>query len=287
MVARIGILVDSTADFPAGMIEELELHVIPIHIIIDGRDHLHGVTIQNEDVVAALQAERDVQTAPPVPSEYADILERLLEDYDHLLSFHVSKELSNCFSSAQAGLQLLFEDAAQRVTPIDTRTCTAGQGLIVKRAVELLREGLPLEALLRELDFFLSNGSLYFTVENLYWLKRAGRLNFFSSLLGGMLDVKPVIGLRHGKLTPLTRDRGHAAALASVAQRARDDYQRHGGQCDIWIAHAAAADKCERLLAELKAVMPAAVERIAIAEVGPTITAHAGPGCIALCIMPV
>lgn len=286
MTERIGIVVDSTADFPAGMVADLGLHVVPIHIIIDGVDHLHGVTIQNGDVIAALEKGCDVHTSPPLPTEYADFLERRLADYDRLLSLHVSKELSNCFVSAQAALQLMFADAAERITPIDTRTCTAGQGLIVQRAVQLLQEGLGLKQLLRELDFFLSNGSLYFTVENLYWLKRSGRLNFFSSLLGGMLDIKPVIGLRQGRLVPLTKDRGHEAALSSVARRAGDDYRRHEGECDIWIAHAAADDKCERLLKELKLVIPAAVDRIAVADVGPTITAHAGPGCIALSVMP-
>jgi len=123
-------------------------------------------------------------------------------------------------------------------------------------------------------------------IENLYWLKRAGRLNIFSSLLGGMLDVKPVIGLRHGKLVPLTKDRGHEAALGSVAQRAYEDYQRHRGECDIWIAHAEAEDKRDRLLEELRQVMPMAVDHIQIADIGPTMTAHDGPGCIALSVMP-
>lgn len=286
MAERIGVVVDSTADFPAGMVADLGLHVVPIHILLEGVDHLHGVTIQNEDVIAALQEGREVSTSPPLPIEYADLLEGLLEAYDHVISLHVSRELSNCFLSAQGAVQLMFDDAAARVTPIDTRSCTAGQGLIAQRAVQLLREGLSIDNLLHELHFFLSNGSLYFTVENLYWLKRAGRLNFFSSLLGGMLDVKPVIGLRQGKLVPLTRNRGHEAALASVAQRAQEDYRRHRGECDVWIAHAAAEEKCDRLLTELEQVLLEAVDRVRVAEVGPTITAHAGPGCIALSVMP-
>jgi DegV family protein with EDD domain len=287
MKERIGIVVDSTADFPAGMAAELGLHVVSIHIAVDGDDYRHGVTITNAEVMTALREDRSVDTSPPLPIEYADVFEQLLEDCDHVLSFHVSSALSNCFASAQGAIQLMFDDAAERVTPIDTRTCTAGQGQIVQRAVQLLQEGMARADLLHELDFLRSNSSLYFTGENLYWLKRAGRLNFVSSILGGMLDVKPVIGLHQGKLVPLTKDRGHEAALASVAQRTHEDYQRHNGECDIWIAHAAAQYKCDRLMAELRRILPAAVDRIRIAEVGPTIAAHAGPGCIALSVMPV
>jgi DegV family protein with EDD domain len=150
----------------------------------------------------------------------------------------------------------------------------------------MLQRGVTIDELLHELEFFKSNSSLYFTVDNLYWLKRAGKLNFFSSILGGMLDIKPVIGLRKGQLVPLTKHRGHEAALASIADQAHDDYRRHRGECEIWIAHAAAEDKRDQLLTELEREMPAAVDGIRTVEVGPTIMAHAGPGCIALSVMP-
>ena len=286
MTEHIGIVVDSTADFPPGMVEALGLHMVPIHIVIDGKDYLHGVSIENEQVIDAMRAEREVHTSPPIPSEYADLLEDLLTRYDRLISLHVSQELSNCYTSVQQAIKLMYDDAAERVLPIDTRTCTAGQALIVKRAAEMLQRGVALDELLRELEFFKSNSSLYFTVDNLYWLKRAGKLNFFSSILGGMLDIKPVIGLRQGQLVPLTKHRGHGAALASIAEKAHEDYRRHRGECEIWIAHAAAEDKRDQLLTELEREMPAAVDGIRTVEVGPTITAHAGPGCIALSVMP-
>lgn len=286
MTEQIGIIVDSTADFPPGMAEALGVHVIPIHIVIDGQDYLHGVTIENNKVIAALQEDREIHTSPPIPSEYADAMENLLERYDRLISFHVSQDLSNCYTSVQSAIPLMFDDAAQRVTSIDTRTCTTGQALIVKRAVEMLQSGLSFNDVLHDLTFFTTNGSLYFTVENLYWLKRAGRLNFFSSMMGGMLDIKPVIGIKKGKLVPLTKHRGHDAALASLAQLVHDDYRRHRGACEIWIAHAAADEKRDQLLAQLEQEIPVAAGDIQVAEVGPTITAHAGPGCIAMSVMP-
>ena len=286
MTERIGIVVDSTADFPPGMVEALGLHMVPIHIVIDGKDYLHGVSIGNEQVIEAMRAEREVHTSPPIPSEYADALEDLLTRYDRLISLHVSQELSNCYTSVQQAIKLMYDDAAERVLPIDTRTCTAGQALIVKRVAEMLQREVALDELLHELEFFKSNSSLYFTVDNLYWLKRAGRLNFFSSILGGMLDIKPVIGLRKGQLVPLTKHRGHDAALASIAEQAHEDYRRHRGECEIWIAHAAAEDKRDQLLTHLEREMPAAVDSIRTVEIGPTITAHAGPGCIALSVMP-
>ncbi|MGD9096931.1 MAG: DegV family protein [Desulfobacterales bacterium] len=286
MGANIGIVVDSTADFPRGLAERWGLHIVPIHIAIDGQDFLHGVNLENADVIAAMASERDVKTSPPIPSEYADLFEALLRKYDHLLALHVSSELSNCYTAAQQALQIMFEDESARVVCVDTRTCTAGQALVALRAAERVRKGIAFSQLGQALAPFIENGKLYFTVDNLYWLKRAGKLHFFSSLVGGMLDVKPVIGLNQGTLAPLSKHRGVDTALEAIAERVHDDYRLFRGDCDIWIAHAAARDKAKALRAHLEERIPAALERIRLAEVGPTITAHAGPGCICASIVP-
>ncbi len=286
MGADIGVVVDSTADFPAGRIEKLGLHIVPIHIAIDDQDFLHGVNLTNEEVVAAMQEEREVRTAPPIPSEYADLFEALLKQYERLLCLHVSSELSHCYTAAQRALQIMFEDEARRVRCVDTRTCTAGQALVAQRAAELIGNGATFEQLPEDLAFFIDNSRLYFTVDNLYWLKRAGKLNFFSSLMGGMLDVKPVVGLKKGLLAPLSKHRGIDSALAAMADLVHEDYRLFRGDCDIWIAHAEARDKAETLSTHLEDRIPAALDRIQLAEVGPTITAHAGPGCICVSIVP-
>jgi len=68
-----------------------------------------------------MREDREVHTSPPIPSEYSDFLEKLLERYDRLISFHVSRELSNCYTSVQSAIKLMFDDAADRVFPVDTR----------------------------------------------------------------------------------------------------------------------------------------------------------------------
>ena len=286
MGANICIAVDSTADFPPGLVEQWGLHIVPIHIAIDDQDFLHGVNLDNGDVIEAMESDRDVKTSPPIPSEYAEFFEALLKNYDYVLALHVSSELSNCFTAAQRALQIMFEDDSDRIISVDTRSCTTGQALVAMRAAELVRKGTEFSQLAKELAFFIENSKLYFTVENLYWLKRAGKLNFFSSLLGGMLDVKPVVGLNQGTLAPLSKHRGFEAALSAIADRVHEDYRLFRGDCDIWIAHAAARDQAEILNAQLEERIPAALDRIRLAEVGPTITAHAGPGCICASIIP-
>ena len=112
MPQRIGLICDSTADFPKGLEKELGLHILPVHIMVDGQDHLHGQTISNRQVVEALRQKRDVFTKPFFPHECADYFEDLLGKYDRVVSFHLSTALSGNYNSAIAALnRVLSYDA--------------------------------------------------------------------------------------------------------------------------------------------------------------------------------
>jgi len=114
---NIAFVTDSTADFPDGAVEKLGLHIIPIHILINGNDFLHDVTISNQDVIDHMKIKLEVKTAPPMPGEYSYVYERLLtkEKYDKVVSFHVSDNLSNCYKSAKNSLKLLDETISKNI----------------------------------------------------------------------------------------------------------------------------------------------------------------------------
>jgi DegV family protein with EDD domain len=282
MIKKIGIITDSTADFPEGMAEELEINIIPIHIFVDGNDYLHGVTISNQDVIERLNEDSDVKTAPPFPSEYSDFYTKLAGKYDLILSFHVSSDLSDCYKSAKNSMKILSDKTAEKITLIDTRNVSVGQALIIKKAAELkMKYNLP-DLIKKYIEPFINNSMLLFTVENLYWLKRAGKLNFFSSLMGNFLNVKPVIGLKSGKLVPLGKHRGREPAVEEMIKLAREEYEKFGQPQDIWIAHADALDDAARIQETLMGISADMGSNIRVVEIGPTIAAHTGPGCLCL-----
>lgn len=282
MIKKIGIITDSTADFPEGMAEELEINMIPIHIFVDGDDYLHGVTISNQDVVECLNEDRDVKTAPPFPSEYSDFYEKMAGKYDRILSFHVSSDLSDCYKSANNSMRILSDKAAEKITLIDTRNVSVGQSLIIKKAVEMKKKFNSPDSMKKYLEPLINSSMLLFTVENLYWLKRAGKLNIFSSLMGNFLNVKPVIGLKSGKLVPMGKHKGREPALEEMIKLARKEYKKFGKRQDIWIAHADALEDAVRVQNALMEISEDMRSNIRVMEIGPTIAAHTGPGCICL-----
>jgi DegV family protein with EDD domain len=286
MAQNIGFVVDSAVDLPLGMAEQLDLHIVPVHITVDGRDYLHGVTISDQEIIAHLRREREVKTAPPFPSEFGDLYERIGRRYDRILSFHVSSELSNCYNSAKNSLRILYEDIAEKVNIIDTKNVSIGQGLIVKRAVELVNDRGDLNNLEAMLAPYVRNAFLYFSVENLYWLRRAGKTGVLSSLFGKALDIKPVIGLEDGRLVPVSRSRGKKSAIDDLVRLAREAYQIYQGRHETWIAHADAFGSALYLQEALSSQLHIDAEEIQIVDIGPTISAHTGPGCVCLAMIP-
>lgn len=285
MSDRIGLICDSTADFPVGLEKELGLHILPVHIMVDEKDFLHGQSISNREVIEALK-KRDVYTKPFFPHECADLFEELLDRYDRLVSFHLSTELSGNYKSAVAALNLMFEDEARRIKVMDLRGVSVSLGLVVKKAVELLREDDNVDTLESRLQPYLRNLFMGFTVQDLVWLKKGGRVSAFAAFVGSMLDIKPIIRLENAKLIPKDRMRGKKPALKRLVDMAEKQYRKLNGNCDIWLAYADNLNEAMTTREHLAGRLGLPDNDIPLAEVGATISVHTGPGAVCIAMLP-
>ena len=286
MTTKIGFVCDSTADFPQGMVEELGLHILPVHIFVDGNDHLHGAGIDNQAVIERLKKHREVYTKPFFPVECADFFEDLLEQYDHIVSFHLSTHLSGNFQSATNALNLMSEEEAQRVTILDLGSVSVSLALLVKRAVEMMRADNDPATLAARMAPYRKNAFLGFTVDNLIWLKKGGRVSAFSAFVGRMLDIKPIINLQGAKLVPTERHRGKKPALKRLVEMAETQNERFKGNCDVWLAHAECMDEVAFTREKLSVRLGKSPQEIQLVEIGATISVHAGPGSICVAMLP-
>lgn len=288
MPDKIGFVVDSTADFPDGVVKQLGLHVIPIHIFVDGNDFLHGVNISNADVIDHLKNRLEIKTAPPLPSEYSDLYEKLFIDkkYDKIISLHVSKHLSNCYTSAKNSLSLLDDKMSKKIILIDTKTATVGQALVAKRAVQIAKKYLIADMLERNINKYMQHCLVLFTVDNLYWLKRSGKTNMFSAFIGSSLDIKPIVGLKDGELYQLEKHMGIKTSIEEMANIAARSLEKYQNISNIWIAHADATANAIYLQEKLNEVIKCPINDFQLIDMGPTISAHTGPGAVCLAAMP-
>ena len=286
MSEKIGFVCDSTADFPRGWAKKLGIHTLPVHILVDDEDHLHGVSISNTEVIKKMKKNKSVMTKPFYPFECADFYEKLLGSYDKIVSFHLSTELSGCYKSALNARELMFSEDAARIKILDLGSVSASLGLVVKKAVGMLRKDGDLSTIERRLAPYKRHAFMGFTVDNLKWLKKGGRVSAFSAFVGSMLDIKPIINLDNAKLVPIAKHRGKKPALKRLVTMAEEKYRQLKGNCSIWLAYAGNIEETQITRDKLAARIGRDPKEMPMVEVGATISVHTGPGSVAIAMAP-
>ena len=287
MKESLGFICDSSADFPPGLVEELGVHVLPVHILVDNKDYLHGHTINNNEVIKALKNKREVYTKPFFPHECQEILRQLLKRYEEVIFLHVSSHLSDIYKSARMGLNLLSDEEKEKIHLIDLKTASIHMGQSVKKAIQYMRSssGQSLNDLKSKLSSDRRNSFMGFTVDSLYWLRKGGRISALQSLVGGILNIKPTIVLENDRLQPKERHSGKKPALKNLVEMSAEVSRRLSNNCDIWLGYTDNLDEVMFTREKLATIIDRKVENMKLIQIGATISAHTGPGCVGISIM--
>lgn len=287
MKESLGFVCDSSADFPPGLVKELGIHVLPVHIFVDNKEYLHGHTINNNEVIKALKNKRDVYTKPFFPHECQELFRKLLKRYEDVVFLHISSHLSDIHKSARMALNLLSNDEKERIHLIDLKTVSIHMGQSVKKAVDYMRSS-PGKSL-KEVESMLSatrkNSFMGFTVDSLYWLRKGGRISALQSIVGGILNIKPTIVLDNDRLQPKEKHSGKKPALKNLVEMAADISRRLSKDCDIWLGYTDNLDEVMFTREKLATLLDRKVEDMKLIQIGATISAHTGPGCVGISIM--
>jgi DegV family protein with EDD domain len=273
---RVAVVTDSTADLAPDLVEQRGIEVVPLTVVLDGRDYLDGVDITADDFYARLAAsDGGASTSQPSPGRFAEVYERLLADHDEVVSLHISAQLSGTFEAATQGAALV--DAA-RVRVVDSRMVSMPLALLVLAASAMAAQGATAEAIAERIAPLQAGMRVYFVVATLEYLRRGGRIGRASALVGSVLQVKPVLTITDGQVAPLERVRTQERALTRVIELVN---AMDGPVCAL-IGHAAAADAAERIARTLE---PHA-ESLIVSPLGPVVGAHAGPGTVGVGCYP-
>jgi fatty acid kinase fatty acid binding subunit len=295
MSKKIGIVAETTADFPHGLSEKKKIVLVPIHIIVNDDSKLHGVDVVNQEIVEHLIQKDDVSTAPATPLEYYTFFKKAMEEHDQIYSLHVSSELSDCYTNAKRGLQLFkkkqkAEDkgiiANPNIKVIDTRCASISQAMIINRVANILRTEQDTAKIDKYIKWLISKAMMFFVVDDLYWLKKAGQLNAFSGFVGKLLDIKPLIKLEGGHLIPIAKPKGKDAALDAMVSTIVKTTPKYRRGVEIWVGHSNALLDTKYVQKKLASSFKIEEKKIPIVEGGPTIAAHTGPGVVCVSIIP-
>jgi DegV family protein with EDD domain len=277
--ADTAVVIDSTADLPDYADRFANLRMVPLTVRFgdepDLRDH---VDLDADAFYARLAlASEPPRTSAPAPQAFSDCYEGLLGGvYTHVVSVHISGKLSATVQSARLAAER-FGDA---VTVIDTGSASAGTALAALGVEQLLARGTTVAEIVAYGERFARDARCIFSVETLDYLQRGGRIGRAQALVGGLLGVRPILGLVDGEVVAIARVRGAARVLSSMLDQF-DEQSSSEGLLRVAIAHAQAPEQAETLAAAVRERRPNAVIEL-IVPLGPVIGTYGGPGTIGL-----
>ena len=278
------IMTDSCCDLTDQMARELELEVLPLTMTMDGEEYpntLDGRYITNEEFYKRLRAGKTSTTAAANVGQFEDAMRAVLGRGQDILCLCFSSALSTTYQSAVIAAENVAPDFPERtIRVIDTLSASRGQGLLVYLAAQKKKEGLTLS----QLGDWVEDNKLHvchwFTVDDLNFLKRGGRVSAAAALFGTMLSIKPVLHVDDtGHLVPVSKTRGRKASLLALVDRMAESAVDPAGQT-IFISHGDCEADAEFVADEVRRRF--GVQDIYINYVGPVIGNHSGPGTLAL-----
>jgi DegV family protein with EDD domain len=294
MAKKIGVLADSGVDLLKGLAKVKDINLVPVSILINDEPKLHGVEIINQEVVEHLLQKDDVKTAPATPRAYYLKYKKLSEEYDKIYTLATTSELSKCYENARRGLQWFKKKQKLEengiihndIKVIDSRTASISLGQIVNRVADIVKTDVNPAKLDKYIAWLISKAVIFFVVDDLYWLKKSGKLNMFSGFVGKMLDIKPVIKIEDGSIVPVEKPRGKDTAIDTMVNIIKQSTPKYKRGVEIWVAHSASLLDAKYAQKQLSTIFNIKEKKIPIVEIGPTMTAHTGPGVVSVSILP-
>ncbi|WP_018252004.1 DegV family protein [Salinispora mooreana] len=276
----IAVVTDSTAYLPPGLLATHQLTVVPLTVVLNGVEGREGVETFPADATQALSARRvSVSTSRVAPAQFVRTYRRLLDDgADGIVSVHLSAGLSGTVESAR----LAAAEFGDRVAVVDSRSCGMGIGFPAVAAAEAAAAGADLTAAHAAAQQAVARTTIYFYVDTLEFLRRGGRINAASALLGTALSVKPIMHMPDGVI--VLRDRVRTASrgvarLVDLAVEAAGD-----ADVDLALHHLAAPQRAEALQTALAARFGDRLRSTYVTEAGAVVAAHAGPGLVCVVV---
>ena len=278
------IVTDSSADLPADLVRELGVEVLPLSFTIQGktyRNYPDGREMAPGAFYQLLRSGGMATTSAVNVADYTAALEPLLQEGKDVLLLVFSSGLSATYQSSVIAVEELQEKYPDRkLFTVDTLCASLGQGLLVWHAVEQKRKGASIEAVRDWVEENKLHLCHWFTVDDLHFLKRGGRISAATAVVGSMLSIKPVLHVDdEGHLINVAKARGRNASLTALVDHMEQTAIAPAGQT-IFISHGDCLADAQKVADEVRRRM--GVKDIVINHVGPVIGAHSGPGTVAL-----
>ena len=281
MDRHVAVVTDSTSYLPTQWAVDAQIIKVPVGVIVSGQAFREGVDISTAEVARALRDWMPVSTSRPSPVDFMNAYQQAAASgVEHIVSAHLSAELSGTYQTAL----LAAKESPVPVTVIDSRTLAMGLGFACMTGAELAEAGAEAEEVAAAITSRARRSDTYFYVDSLEYLKRGGRSGKASAAIGAALRVKPILGVRDGRVELLEKARTPSKALARLLGISVAAAKAEDGDVDVAVQHIDAPERADEIAEQISVALGG--KDIVRIEIGAVVGAHVGPGCVAVTVAP-
>ena len=247
------ILTDSSCDLPDDIVKKYQLEILQLDFIVEGEGSFHNDQADIEEVYSKLRNGANIKTSAANISQASEAIEALFNQKKDILYLGFSSGLSSTYQTVyMAGQELMEEYPERKMISVDTLAASMGQGLLVYKACQAKDSGKSLEENAQYIEEIKLKLCHWFTVDDLFFLKRGGRISGVTATVGTMLSIKPILHVDdEGHLINVSKVRGRKAAITELANR-MEKLAVHPKDQDIFISHGDCIEDAEKLASIIK-----------------------------------
>lgn len=274
------IFTDSGCDLPKNYYEDHDVVLLPLRVQLNGKEYDDVISIDPKEIYDAIRNGAHPKTSQVSPELFLSHFEQLAKSGEEGIYIAFSSELSGTYDTAiMIRNQVLEQYPSLKLAIIDSKCASLGHGFLIEEAVRLRDSGSSVDDIDEKIEALAPQMEHLFTVEDLDYLAKGGRVSKASAFLGGLLSIKPILNVEEGKLVPIEKLRGRKKAIA----RMLDLMQERGGNFSdkiVGISHSDDPTFANDVKASIQDKL--APKAIQTTMIGSVIGSHVGPGTIAI-----
>ncbi|WDV45311.1 DegV family protein [Clostridiaceae bacterium M8S5] len=272
----IKIITDSACDLPKNIIEEFDIELMPILVYLDDVEHRDTIDIQPKFLYDKMREGSSTKTAQLSMASLREVFLKYAKSNQSCIYIAFSSGLSGTYQTSLMVKEEILEEYPEfDLTIVDTKCASTGFGLIVYKAVQLVKDGKSKDEILEAIDFYCEHMDHIFTVDDLEYLYRGGRVSRASAVIGGMLNIKPILTVDDGKLVPIEKVRGKKKLIKRMIELIGERGKCLDNQL-VSISHGDDEEAALKIRDILKEKYNC--KSFIITYIGCTIGSHTGPG---------
>lgn len=274
------IVTDSTCELTADLVKQLDIHILPVIVTLGDKQFLDNVDITSKQVFEDMKKGEIYKTSQIPLNTYIDVFSHYAKENIPVINVVMSSGISSSYETSVIAVNMVKEEYKDaRIYTVDSKCCSVEMGIAVKYMAMAAQNGKSYEEILKVLEFCKTNTGVLFTVSDLKYLSRGGRLSKASAFIGNVLNIKPILSVTEdGRLEVIDKVRSSKKVFQYIVDKVRSDIPKEElEKAEMIISYADNEEIAIGMKQEIVNSVGMEKDKVSLQDIGPCIGVHTGP----------